>query len=327
MPANHLFGCHRPPEDWVVSFAPKMLHQVFGGGQLIRTLASVVWRLIGDPIQAFWALRASRKGPSVVWVCTQSVAATTLMLRRWKILRSPVAVLVHSSGIPAHQARLLRFADSVAVFSAPVAQSVARAGVNEANIRVLPWGPDLAWRPYATPASPESTDVVGFGKTLRDYSPVASAALQNGWRVEIQEGPLRRSIRDGVEIRDEHAGRVSNESMIASIRSARAVVIPIRSDDPSRGMTGLTEVCDAVACSVPIIMTRNEEFPIDLEAAGIGVWVDAAADANEYAYALNRLHSISMENFELVRSCWNEREFTKQLFMLFEEITPQGGDD
>jgi len=44
-------------------------------------------------------------------------------------------------------------------------------------------------------------------------------------------------------------------------------------------LAGLTSLYDATAIGRPVLMTRNPYIDIDIEAEGIGVWIDAGNDA------------------------------------------------
>ncbi len=62
-----------------------------------------------------------------------------------------------------------------------------------------------------------------------------------------------------------------DDAVMADLRSAAVVAIPLASTDR---LSGLTEVVDALACARPMILTRAPYFDFDIERIGCGWWVE-----------------------------------------------------
>jgi glycosyltransferase involved in cell wall biosynthesis len=317
--ANHLFGTANPPQGWRTEMAPRMLHHVLKRIPFGVSLARFLWRVIGDPVQASWVALQKKPEGSVVWIATQAVSILPLVMRAMRVIRVPVFVLYHSATIPILQLLCARYADGVVVFSERTARELALRWVKPERIRVLPWGPDLMWEPYTVANEVVELDMVAFGKTHRDYESTIKAAQLLGLSMDIYSAGVRMSLRHGARLPDEHFERLSNEAMIARIKSARAVIIPVRGDAPAYGLTGLTELCDAIACRIPVIMTRNSALPFDLEECRVGAWISPDFGPVELARAIELSQAARFEAFEELLAWWNESEFSKGLFRFFDE--------
>ncbi|MFK4115805.1 hypothetical protein ACI2K6_14370 [Microbacterium sp. NPDC006705] len=323
LPAHHLFGCAEPPEGWAVERSPIQLHQLLGRLPFGRLTSKVMWRLLGDPIQALWAARRSRETDGVVWVCTQAIARSTLWLRALRLIKNPVVVLVHSAKAPAAQLAALRHADAVVSFSNSTLQQLKGP---LAKTSALPWGPDLGWAPYARSSTVEATyDVVAFGKTHRDYTAVRKAAVELKWNARFYDGDVLYVVDQGIETQVRPRPYISGAEMVATIASSRAVVVPVSRTARVNGLTGLTELCDAVAVGVPVLMPANDELPFDIEAAAVGAWVAADATTEQYERALRAVDRCGSDGFSNLLSWWNETRFSEEVFRLFDSLE-SGGD-
>ena len=59
--------------------------------------------------------------------------------------------------------------------------------------------------------------------------------------------------------------------MSKNVNRASCVVVCCQK---SNYTVGLTTVVEALALGLPVICTRNEQMPMDLESEGCGIWVD-----------------------------------------------------
>jgi phosphoribosylcarboxyaminoimidazole (NCAIR) mutase len=76
-----------------------------------------------------------------------------------------------------------------------------------------------------------------------------------------------------VQVEVPEVGRVFNyPEMMAAYLTARVIAIPLEKSDVS--LAGLTSLVDAMAIGRPVIMTRNPFIDLDIEAQGIGRWVE-----------------------------------------------------
>jgi glycosyltransferase involved in cell wall biosynthesis len=263
-PRQHLYGTHVLEESGIpVDFAP------FSYASLgYRASARLGWRL-GDLHQEAYAMRRG----SVVYAGEPHHVAGLSRLRRLGLWRHPLVAVVHQDS----SARgLLGGVDVAVCLSKRVRDSLRHAGHPDAVW--APWGPDLDLPAY-TPTG--ATHVVSTGKSGRDL-PTLLAAL-DGLDVPAKVyalPPLPAGVPTGVELvttdrHEDHGGgdapQFAFERVIEDVRSASVVAIPLLRTDR---LTGLTELCDALALGKPVVMTRTPYIDVDLAAIGCGVWVE-----------------------------------------------------
>lgn len=97
---------------------------------------------------------------------------------------------------------------------------------------------------------------------------------------------------------------------------SRVVLIPL--EDPSM-LSGLTEFSDAVALGKPVVMTRNSWMPLDIEALGIGVWLDENKPSAIHAAVLKACQIPSERVLEVAR-WFNMKTFSETLEDVLEKV-------
>ena len=106
-------------------------------------------------------------------------------------------------------------------------------------------------------------------------------------------------------------------------RRARAVAIPL---ERTSYLAGLTSLMDALAMGLPVIMTRTPYIDIDLEAEGVGIWVDAG-DAHGWRAALEKLRddpdgaaAMGARGRALVDGGLDSRHFADEIMAVFDRL-------
>jgi len=106
-------------------------------------------------------------------------------------------------------------------------------------------------------------------------------------------------------------------------KDAYAIAIPLNETD---ALAGLTSLMDAMAMGRPVIMTRNPYVDIDIDALGIGIWVDTG-DISGWKSAISKLLADPMMALEMGerarRLCekgFNIRQFSKNLALVFKGL-------
>jgi len=148
---------------------------------------------------------------------------------------------------------------------------------------VLGWGADLDFGGFSPrPKAAADAAVVATGKTERDMRTLLAALRETGLPAHIYGDRHELSISAGpipayVTVRAVASAGAStapleyDEAVMADLRSAALVAIPLSRTDR---LSGLTEVVDALACARPMILTRAPYFDFDIEEIGCGWWVD-----------------------------------------------------
>lgn len=235
----------------------------------LKTLRNGVVKLVGDPLQQAYVALHAVPG-DVVYAADQRSGAILGLLRRARVFRRRLVVIVHHAPTRAWERACLGRVDAVMYLSEHVGERLERL-LPQVPLRVLaPWGAHAASRVYDLPAVSTDLDFVSAGKTNRDYALLKSVAAAESLSGVIFEDGRVTTYNRGVATAS--PCRASYQMVLEQMNKAACVVIPLR--DPAV-MAGLTEVADAVALGKPVIVTRSEAFPYDLEGTGAGIVVDA----------------------------------------------------
>jgi glycosyltransferase involved in cell wall biosynthesis len=156
--------------------------------------------------------------------------------------------------------------------------------------RVLDWGPELRfYDAFSTPAAAtEEAVVVSVGKSFRDHDTLARAAqAERVPALIIGTPPGSAPPSPGVRVLpvDESGPHMPYPEVLRICARARVLAIPLVA---TNGLAGLTSLVDALGLGKPVIMTRNASIDVDVEAEGIGLWVDAG-DVEGWRRALRAL--------------------------------------
>ena len=318
-PSNHLFGCARLPKGWTFDVPPRMAHLRLKALPFSKYVIGAMWAAVGDPLQTIWVLRNARRR-HIVWATTQAIAPSLGILRRIGVLKAPLAVLVHNTASKRYTRFWLRGADAVVVFSDGIRLKLIEQGVAQERIHVARWGPDTRWSGYRYRQEDVSLDFISTGKTYRDYDSLLEAARLGKLSGVIMNGTELIRISGGIPEYTPNRPRLSNAEVIQELSRARVVVIPIADPPDPKGLTGITELADAVAIGKPVVMTANPLLPVDIEAAGIGAVIPNRATANEILSAIQRAQCIDSSKVMDVAKEWNEESFSAHLLEVFRNI-------
>ena len=310
-PGQHLWGCTQLPPEWSWELPPRAMLMRSQDSGLARRMKGLLWATVGDPVQCAWAWR-QRTDAAVVYAADQQSAAALGLLRR--VRRGvPVVVMVHNGPRRAWGWCWLRRVDALLVLSPAMADRVRGRLPDGPPVHVLPWGPDLESPVYQVP-KPDAPDLdfVAAGKTNRDYSVLRQVAADNALSGTIfGRGEIEHFERGKVRLA---RGSARYPEVMAAMARARFVVIPLR--DSAR-LSGLTELADALALDVPVVVTRTELMPYDVERTGAGRWVDPGDGAGLLRALTEPLPTEATTARARLRASYNMGAFGAELGRVF----------
>ncbi len=234
------------------------------------------WKFLGQQWQA-WRGFASR-ADLVYSACQYNVWALA-RLRRIGLLKVPLVTLVHHPlGGPLQGQGWVQGHDALLFLGNRVLQDARqRFGVALPDASAIDWGPDLCFADAQPPADGPSVDVFSAGKTHRDFKVLHEAARGAGWTLEYV-GPVgdpAAQLSPAPNVTARFVAGNSNLSypqMYARLKQARVVAVPML--DVPRHQAGLTSIVDGLAVGRPVVVTRNRWLGMDVEALGVGIFVD-----------------------------------------------------
>ena len=275
-PAHHLYGTAQLGSEFDVVDLP------FSTDDRLARAMELTRGKLGNIGHQVAAARLRRPG-SVVYGAAAQELRSLAVLRAARLFSTPIVGIFHSA--PSRRMSrgfALRGFDHVIALSQHTRQGLEHGGIPPERITVLGWGADLAFSGFA-PREPAATDapVVAAGKTGRDMRTLLEALRATGLPARIygDRGELGHTgpIPADVVVRPVSSNDSSSaplkydEAVLADLRSAAVVAIPLLSPD---WLTGLTEVVDVLACGRPMILTRAPYFDFDIEQIGCGWWVE-----------------------------------------------------
>jgi len=347
-PDQELYGVNHFAEgDYEVELMPQEQHRV------LRTVSAALRHRrfplpVGDLWQQLAAWRRAADGADLIYAASQSEAHALGYLRAAGLLKIPLVVVAHHPpayyrGSALHEPllrRSLRGCDAVPCLNTATTRAVNTLAPRRPHPRAktLPWGPDAR---FFTPAGTPGDLFVSAGQAGRDFATFAAAATAVGVPAHIVT--LTRTAPQGVagdagggvapgvtecapgvklELRrpDDWMTHVELRSLY---RRARAVAIPL---ERTAYLAGLTSLMDALAMGLPVVMTRTPFIDLDLEAEGIGLWVDAG-DVHGWRAALERLRddpdgaaAMGARGRALVDGGLDSRHFADEIMAVFDRL-------
>jgi hypothetical protein len=190
----------------------------------------------------------------------------------------------------------------------------------------LVWGPDANYYPST---SNVGCGVVAAGRTGRDFVTFGLAASQT--KVAAHIICLESSVTSAfhsfgqnvqITLRPDNSP-IKYPELLEIYSQARAIAIPMHAD---MSLCGLTSLTDALAMGKPVIMTRTPLIDLDIEAEGVGKWVNPG-DIEGWSQAIQFFHdhedeadAMGKRARRLVEAGINSESFANQVMDIFDEL-------
>ena len=257
---------------------------------------------LGDLQQQFIALRLSRDADIVYSPCGTQTHFLQY-LRALGLYKLPIVTLMHH---PFPKGRLdflrgwqrqlfIRGADRLPSLSFVLSEELKAAGVSESKLAPLDWGCDVSF--YGPWQPPGGHGVIATGRTSRDFRTFVEAAVRSRCKATVigLQGQLDvPSIHSSDRIRvilarneepvpGEDRGWLKYPQLCSHMQAHAAIAIPLFSQNT---LAGLTSLMDALGLGRAVLMTRNRHLHIDIEAEGIGFWLEPG-DVPGWQYRLD----------------------------------------
>jgi glycosyltransferase involved in cell wall biosynthesis len=297
---------------------------------------------LGDLQQQILAIKLSRQA-DIIYAPCGSQTHLLQYLRAFGFFELPIVTLVHH---PFPKGKLDFFrnwqrhlffsgADRLLTLSKTLAVDLLAQGVPAHKVWPLTWGVDLSF--YGPWSPPGEEGVVATGRTGRDFRTFALAAKISGSPATVigLKGHLNDPVYHSnpnlhiVEARNEEPvpgedrGWIKYPALCHHMQNHSTIAIPLSSQSNLAGLTGLM---DALGLGRAVLMTRNRYIDLDIEAEGIGFWVDAG-DVNGWAHYLSWINqnpdevkAMGFRARQLAETSYQSHAFSSQVVSLLHEI-------
>ena len=330
-PDHHLYGInHFAAHGYDVELVP------FGPSRRLERLSALSRRVsslvpLGDFDQQMATLRRLRPGDLIYAPC-QTQTQLLCYARAAGLLRAPIVNVAHHPLSGGRLQALRQPFDSLFVRGSdafPALGSVVAAQVNQwdaGKSRALTWGPDAAFYPAT---ARRGRGIVAAGRTARDFETLGAAASQTGTAVRVicpqsSVSPAFERFGANVEVTagasEEH---MTYPELLEIYAQSRALAIPLIS---GANLSGLTSLVDALGMGKPVIMTRHPLIDLDVEAEGIGRWVEVG-DVEGWRAAIQWFEENEDEAFAmgqraraLVDGGYSSATFAAQIVEIFDSV-------
>jgi glycosyltransferase involved in cell wall biosynthesis len=208
------------------------------------------------------------------------------------------------------------------------------------NSNILRWGPDLDFYENIKRELDKKNELffMSVGSSNRDFKLIIKAFENKNHKLKIFQkfhdvNLMNFAISKNIEFNHELtlAATGINLNGLTLLRKAYkesfAVLIPIeRQTDCSNGTTTLFE---AMACGVPVIVTDNVLFPLDVEKEKVGIKVafgDLEGWKNAIDYLVNNsdmAEEMGNNGLEFIKKYHNYNNYRKELLSDFDEFIIQ----
>lgn len=220
------------------------------------------------------------RGADLIYAPCQSQTQILAYLKAIGVIRIPIVCLAHHPIVRGRFGRatrplirlMLRGLSAMPSLSSEVANEINELVPGNRLSEPLQWGPDGAF--YPTGEYP-GNGILAAGRTGRDFLTFGRAATAA--KVPATILCLPASIQPEFGLFGANVCVMAPDAFleyyesVQLFASARAVAIPMVAQD---GLCGLSSLMDALGAGKPVVMTRNRLIDLDVEALGIGRWVE-----------------------------------------------------
>lgn len=251
-------------------------HRYIPSGSRLRRMMLTTWRVLrcGKAIDAVFATHYQGIEP-------------LLFLRAMGLFRKPIVLWMHQPILrPSSPVRrwlaqqLYRGADEMLFFSQKIIDDSTRSSMADARkFHLGHWGADLDFYDRLLAERPERYGFISSGKEMRDMPTLFRAFAQCDATLDAylpsQGGGVNYAQAIGFEVLPANIhlyldSGLDYPQMATEVNRHACVCVCCQETNYT---VGLTTVVEAMALGLPILSSRNPQFPFDIDREGIGITI------------------------------------------------------
>ncbi|ACF13007.1 glycosyl transferase group 1 [Chloroherpeton thalassium ATCC 35110] len=220
-------------------------------------------------------------------------------LRKAGLLKTPIIVLAH--GLPPYDHPSFKIsyqgADHVIATNRVTYERIkSRYNLPDEKITLMNWWSDIEFYPDYSREERTEPFLFSNGQSWRDYSTLFQAVTKAGIKAKfiIPESQLSSDYGKNIEVtvyrKNPHANFQDGfmpGDFLPILRKTTIVAIPLDENRLHRS-NGITNMMEAFAAGVPVIMTESPCIDIDIEREGSGFWVKEG-DVEDWVEKITRI--------------------------------------
>lgn len=325
-PSHFLYGATRLPDNDI----EVVYHQSRIGQSRWLTMLRTAWLIL-----------TSREHFDAIYATHYKGLELVILLRALHLYRRPIIVWHHQPVVTARQwwrewlgKLFYRGFDRLIFFSQKLIDDSLRTHKVQAHRMVLGhWGGDLDfYDKVISERQGELTGSISTGKELRDMPTLVAAFNRVGVPLDIYVGRNTggvdyEKVFAGLHLEPNvHVNFVEGlcpYDLARRVASASCIVICCKE---TKYTVGLTTLVEALALGIPIVCSRNPQFPIDIDAQGCGISVPYY-DSEGWEKAIRYIYSHYEEAAEMGRrgrklaeEKYNDRLCAEQISQVIRDV-------
>lgn len=325
-----------------------MGHLLYGATHFKEMGIDVIWhkfipngsRLYKILVTAWRVLKLSNKIDAVFATHYQGIELL-LILHALGLFRKPIVLWMHQPILRPHNflhrfvARLLyKGADEMLFFSQKIIDDSVKAEMTNAEkFHIGHWGADLKFYDCLLSEKPQRQGFISSGKEMRDMPTLFKAFAKtnaiidaylpsNGGGVDYTKALGDSVFPDNIHLHLDSG--LTYPQIAAEVNRHSCVCICCQETNYT---VGLTTVVEALALGIPILSTRNPQFPFDIDKEGVGITIPYY-DVDSWVKAINYIESHPREAEEmghkgrlLAERLYNDRQCAEDVTGLLRKHT------
>ncbi|MBC8044592.1 MAG: glycosyltransferase [Rhizobacter sp.] len=319
-PAWHLYGQHHAAQ-----FGVDMDILPFEKFHLLGKLSRSFTGNLDQQLQLLLQLNCY----DAIYAMIDNILPLVSWLKLKGLIKTPIITLLHGFSLT-HLMRLKWCYDAsdrlIATSRKTAEETIKLFHLPPQKMRTVNWWADTKFYPDTSPVEKYENFILSNGKSWRDYPPLFEAVGKIGVAAKfvMQASEVPRKYAGNIEVIPYTSLPMTPSDFLPDLARATVVAVPL-SEESSHRSNGITQLMEALASGVPVVMTESPCIDIDIEEEGCGFWVKHGS-VDDWTEKLTRITSDPMlqrsmgRNARRIAEKYKVQNFSKSLCEIIKEV-------